>query len=100
MRNLVSKVAEILGSPELAVKMNSTVYKDNNGCISQAKHARFTPRNKHYATKYHFFKSHIGTEKGQIMLEHIDTEDQIADIFTKGLAFELFTKLRKLLMGW
>jgi hypothetical protein len=100
MRNLVTKVAEILGSPELAVKMHSTVYEDNNGCISQAKKEKFTPRNKHYATKLHFFKSHIGTGKGQINLEHIDTEDQIADIFTKGLAAELFTKLRKLLMGW
>jgi len=48
MRNLVSKVAEILGSPALAIKMHSTVYEDNNGCISQATSARFIPRNKHY----------------------------------------------------
>ena len=34
------------------------------------------------------------------MIEHIDTEEQIADIFTKGLIPRLFQKLRKLLMGW
>ena len=99
MRRLVTKIAQILGSPELATKMHSDVFEDNNGCISQATSPKFTPRNKHYATKFHFFKSHIGPEKG-ILLHKIGTEEQIADIFTKGLAGEIFKKLRKLLMGW
>ena len=33
-------------------------------------------------------------------VEKIDTEDQVADLFTKLLLKELFGKLRKKLMGW
>jgi len=58
-----------------------------------------TSRTRHINCKYHFFRSHIGEEKG-IVIQHIDTEEQIADAFTKGLGVQLFVKLRKLLMGW
>jgi len=33
-------------------------------------------------------------------IEHITTKEQIADIFTKPLAKESFSYLRKKLMGW
>ena len=39
-----------------------------------------TPRTKHIGVKYHFFKSHIGADKG-ILLVKIDTLLQKGEIF-------------------
>ena len=79
--------------------IRSTVYEDNNGAIKTAEAPKMSPRTKHIAVKYHFFKSHLGKEKG-IELSKIDTEEQKADIFTKGLSGQKFAYLRKLLCGW
>ena len=78
---------------------NSTVFEDNNGAIKTAESPKLTPRTKHIAVKYHFFKSHIGRKKG-IELSKIDTEEQKADILTKGLSSIKFKQIRKLLCGW
>ncbi len=42
-----------------------------------------TPRSKHYAIKYHWFREHIGPCR--IELVKIDTDDQLGDLFAKGL---------------
>jgi hypothetical protein len=39
-------------------------------------------------------------EKGDVKLLKVETENQKADIFTKGLVLALFERIRKLLMGW
>jgi hypothetical protein len=57
-----------------------------------------TPRSKHYALRYHWFREHIGPRN--IELVKIATADQIGDIFTKGLGVVVFQRLRKKLMGW
>jgi hypothetical protein len=49
--------------------------------------------------KYHWLKEHIGKEKG-FVIEKVDTKDQKADIFTKGLPAATFEHVRKLVMGW
>ena len=76
----------------------STVFEDNNACISMASTPKMSPRTKHIGIKYHFFKSHIDYK--DITVEKIDTKEQKADIFTKGVPAEQFRILRKLLMGW
>ena len=83
--------------------LKSTVFEDNNGCLSLAKAPKLTPRTKHIAVKYHFFKSHIdttGTSTDGIHIVKIDTKEQKADIFTKGLGADDYTSIRGLLMGW
>ena len=77
----------------------STVFEDNNGALSLASSPKMTPRTKHIAVKYHFFRDKIGEDKG-IVLEKIDTTVQIADIFTKAFALDKLQHLRKLLCGW
>ncbi len=100
MREFLSQVQQKmkLESSE-PIKIWSTVFEDNNGALSLAKSPKITPRTKHIAVKYHFFRSHIGNEHG-ILLEKIDTLEQIADIFTKGLPMVQFQALRKLLCKW
>jgi hypothetical protein len=56
-----------------------------------------TPRSKHYGIKYHWFYKHIGPQN--IHLVKISSEDQIGNLFTKGLSGIKFSKLQKKLMG-
>jgi hypothetical protein len=48
--------------------------------------------------KYHHFRKHVAD--GTITIHHIDTKQQIADIFTKPLDETLFNCLHVMLMGW
>jgi len=84
---------------ESSTVIKSTVFEDNNGALHMAESPKMTPRTKWIAIKYHFFADQIGEEKG-IVLEKIDSESQIGDIFTKGLIQQKSQSLRKLLSGW
>ena len=80
--------------------MHIRVHEDNVGALALGKLElrRMTPRSKHYAIKYHWFREHIGPR--QIQLVHINSNDQLGDLFTKGLSRVKFNSLRKKLMGW
>ena len=82
-----------------SVILKYTLFEDNNEDIATANAVKMTPRTKHIGVKYHFFKSHIGADKG-ILLEKMDTLLQKANIFIKGMAPEKFTAMRKLMCGW
>ena len=60
---------------------------------------QMTARTKHINQKYHFFREHIGADKG-IELKHVASSYNIGDLFTKGLPYDSFTHLHDLLMGW
>ena len=47
---------------------------------------------KHIEIKHHFIRDHV--QKGDIMLESVDTLYQIADIFTKPLDRDRFCTLK------
>jgi hypothetical protein len=79
--------------------IRSTVFEDNQGCLSIVNSPKMSARNKYLSLKYHFFRSHIGKDKG-IEARWIETTKQQADIFTKGLPEGQFQAIRKLLMGW
>jgi hypothetical protein len=80
--------------------MHIKVHEDNVGALALGKlePRRMTPRSKHYAIKYHWFREHIGPRR--IQLVHISSDDQLGDLFTKGLSRVKFARLRKKLMGW
>ena len=79
--------------------VKSTVFEDNQGCLSMVNMPKMSTRNKYLSLKYHFFRSHIGKDKG-IEAKWIKTTKQKADIFTKGLPEAQFQAIWKLLMGW
>ena len=79
--------------------IHSQVFEDNNGALILAESPKMTPRTKHIAVKYHWFRDNIG-EKCGIVLKKIESENQKADILTKGLTLDLFRRIRKLLLGW
>ena len=72
--------------------IHSTIFEDNNGAIGLATAPKMTPRTKHIGIKYHWFRSYIGKEKGYV-LKKIESENQKADLFTKGLSEELLKRI-------
>lgn len=100
MRALLKEIGTKLGLQFLQTSLvRSTVFEDNQGCLSLVNVPKMSPRNKYLALKYHFFRSEIGEKKG-IVAKYINTKEQKADIFTKGLPEAQFECIRKLLIGW
>ena len=100
--NLESIINKVIGnlvidSKNIEFLSSSTFYKDNNSAIVVAKTPRMTPTSKHIAVKYHWFRQHVGKE---FVIRKIESENQKADIFTKGLQGQIFVRIRKLLCGW
>ena len=73
-------------------------FKDNSGALELARVHKMRPRTKHINVKYHHFRSHVA--KGEIQVEKVATEDQVADLFTKPLPEPLFEKFTQAAMGW
>jgi hypothetical protein len=76
---------------------------DNTGAISIAKNLIFHKRMRHLERRHHFLRDHV--EKGDIKMRYIDTERQLADIFTKPIDSSRFAALRgqlvfAILMAW
>lgn len=74
------------------------VFEDNMGAIEMVKVPKMRPRTKHINIKYHHFRHAVA--KGEVTVQHVASEDQLADILTKPLSVDPFTKLRFLIMGW
>jgi hypothetical protein len=100
-QSLVNSVTKGIGmTNDLLTSFKTTVWEDNAGALQLAtlEPGRITPRSKHYAIKYHWFRSHLKPNKVEI--HKIASSNQKADILTKGLTKEKFESIRKLLCGW
>ena len=86
-----------IDSENLKFVSSSTIYEDNNGAIVVATSSRITPTSKHISIKYHWFRQYVGRE---FVIRKIESENQKAEIFTKGLQGQIFVRIRKLLCGW
>ncbi|XP_073271383.1 uncharacterized protein [Primulina huaijiensis] len=69
------------------------MYCDNSSAINISKNPVQHSRTKHIDIRHHFIRDLV--EKGLIRMEFVDTNNQLADIFTKALDFERFSNLRK-----
>jgi len=99
-RQILQSIGNVLKLPvPPGTLLKSTIFEDNMGCLQLATIPKMTPRSKHIAVKYFWFRLQVGPDKG-ITIVKCDTKDMLADIFTKGLAFDQFAVLRELLMGW
>ena len=99
-QELFRGVAGSIGLETSKTTFRTNVHEDNEGALTLAKlePGRHTPRSKHYAIKYHWFRSHLRPNKVEI--KSIGTKEQRADIMTKGLPFNQFKVIRELLCGW
>nr|GEX85102.1 hypothetical protein [Tanacetum cinerariifolium] len=67
------------------IKEPISMYCDNTGAISIANESRITKGARHFCAKVHYLREVI--EFGDIKLEKVHTDDNLADPFTKALAF-------------
>ena len=74
------------------------LFEDNNGAWTVASNQRVTSRTKYFQVKWHHFWQYV--KDGTLIVNRVDTKDQLADYFTKGLSHELFVKNRKSTQGW
>jgi len=66
---------------------------DNEGAIKLADNLVNHSRTKHIDIHHHFLRDH--QSKGDIAIQHVRTEFQLADIFTKPLDVSRFCALRR-----
>ena len=69
-----------------------TLYCDNLSAINISKNPIQHSRTKHIDIRHHFIRDLV--EEKVIKLEHVATELQLADIFTKALDASQFENLR------
>ena len=98
MRIKVEQVLKQLNVDMTNVVVYSTAFEDNNGALILATTKKMTPRSKHIAIKYHHFKQAV--YNGFVKIVKVNSEKQLADIFTKGLGTIKFQANRLLLCGW
>nr|GFC13651.1 retrotransposon protein, putative, unclassified [Tanacetum cinerariifolium] len=67
------------------------IYYDSKSAIAISYNPIQRSRTKHIAVRYHFIKKHV--EKGTIELYFVNTDYQLADIFTKALPTDRFNYL-------
>ncbi|XP_074323103.1 secreted RxLR effector protein 161-like [Apium graveolens] len=88
LRNVLNQIAAECNGPVI-------LYVDNKSAIDLAKNPVFQGRSKHIDTRYHFIRECV--ERGEIILKHVKSEVQKADVLTKALTVAKFEKMRSLL---
>ena len=66
---------------------------DNTGCIALSKNPINHGRTKHMDIKYHGLRENVLS--GNVKLEYFPTDDNVADVMTKGLDESAFVKHRE-----
>jgi hypothetical protein len=100
-KHLVMTIASIMGlESDNPMTFKMTVWEDNNSALTLARMepGRVTPRSKFYAIKMHWFRGKL--KPNNIVIMKIESSEQRADIFTKGLQVIKFVANCGSLCGW
>jgi len=73
----------LLGELTGAEAHSPALMMDNQPAIISAKNMILHDRSKHIDVKFHFLRDYV--DRGQIVIEFIETGRQLADVFTKSL---------------
>jgi hypothetical protein len=73
----------------------STLFLDSNSALQVAKNPEHQSTMKHVNRNYHWIRERVAD--GEIRLVHVPGTENVADIFTKPLAFVKFDRFRELL---
>ena len=71
------------------------IYVDNKSAIDLSKNLVFHGRSKHIDVRFHFIRDCI--ERGDILVKHVKTREQKADVLTKPMFTVKFEEMRGLL---
>ena len=96
---LSAAVQECIWLRQLEAELSSTndvptlIFEDNQSTIGMAKNPQFHGRAKHIDIRHHFVREQLA--HGTIQLKYCPTTEMTADILTKGLNRERYSKLRE-----
>ena len=65
---------------------------DNTSAINLTKNPILHSRAKHIEIRHHFIRDHV--QNKEVLIQFIDSKNQLADIFTKPLEKSLFESIR------
>lgn len=91
----IKLMTELLKLFNVECKEPINIYEDNSGAINIAKHGNFTKNSKHIEVHYHYV--HESVSEGTINIVKVDSNENIADIFTKSLGKEKHEKFCRML---
>jgi hypothetical protein len=91
----VAWLRKLLGDLGLHVDRQVVIYCDNLSSIQLARNPVFHARTKHIEVHYHFIRDKVLA--GEIDLIYVNTEDQVAHIFTKVLGAKKHCRFRSML---
>jgi hypothetical protein len=81
-------ITEITSSKETPI----LVYEDNQSAIAMARNPQFHGRAKHIDIRHHYVREQVS--EGTVTLQYCPSCEMAADILTKGLSSDPFSKLR------
>ena len=88
-------IKELLETFNVRLIKTIDVYEDNAGAINIAKYGNFTKNSKHIEVHYHYV--HECVRDKVINVIKVNSDDNIADMFTKALCREKFERFRCML---
>ena len=91
MKKFITELGVVPGSEE-----SISLYCDNNGAIAQAKEPRSHQKSKHVLRRFHLIREIV--TRGDVAVERVPSEDNIADPLTKPLS-QIVYERHKSLMG-
>jgi hypothetical protein len=103
LQRLLHEAVKAMGLPaELTAAVSAEVFEDNQGALLLANNQRITNRTKYFLIKWHWFWAHVNNPDRDQRIEvlRIDSANQLADYFTKGLPRDLFEHNRRGVQGW
>jgi hypothetical protein len=74
------------------VSDSTVIFCDNQSCVKLSENPMFHDRSKHIEIKYYYICDRV--QKGEVKLQYISTDEQIADILTKHLSKGKFVYFR------
>ena len=86
--SLMKETAGLFGLLRTYPLCHCTFWEDNEICITVTKIPKFTPRTNNIAINYHHFRRFVSNVT--IVMNSIDTTEQIGDILTKPLGENSF----------
>lgn len=84
-------ITYLLQELQVSLTQNAVLLCDNQSTEALASNPKFHSRTKHIKLDLHFVREYI--EKKQLIVHHVSSSDQLADVFTKPPPFDHFSFL-------
>ncbi|XP_021834587.1 uncharacterized protein LOC110774362 [Prunus avium] len=86
----IAWIRQVLQDLKVRLPQQLVLHCDNLSAIALSSNPVFHSHIKHLDTDFHFVRERV--QRGDLIVQYIPTEEQVADVFTKGLHSPIFLK--------